>query len=83
MISYFTFKIHKTPCRMLINLINNFSQHSDYTINGIKPTILPISEDSRNPAATYYLFTSAKIIHLGINMSPKLSELSHLNFTPL
>ncbi len=62
-----------------------FSLLSDYSVNLSKSTLLPITENSWNPADQNldYPLPTGNIKYLGINISPKLSELVHLNFTPL
>ncbi len=62
-----------------------FSQFSKYSINWSKSTVLPITEKSWYPAYqnTQYSFPLGNIKYLGINISPKLSELVYLNLNPL
>ncbi|KAF7640771.1 hypothetical protein LDENG_00015310, partial [Lucifuga dentata] len=69
----------------VFKLINAFSLLSDYSINWSKSMILPITEDSWNPAAQdpHYSFPTGNIKCLGINISPKLPELVRLNLDPL
>lgn len=69
----------------VFNLITRFYQLSDYSINWSKSIILPITENSWNPAAQHpqHSVPTGNIKYLGINISPKLSEPVHLNFTPL
>ena len=75
----------QTSVKEVCNLISTFSRLSDYTINWSKSIILPLTENSWNPAVqnTYYSFPTGNIRYLGINISSKLTELVHLNFTPL
>lgn len=75
----------KKSLQELFSVITKFSQISDYSINWSKSTILPITENSWNPAAQNLQFSppSGNIKYFGINISPKLSDLVSLNFTPL
>uniref|UniRef100_A0A3Q1CLT5 Reverse transcriptase domain-containing protein n=1 Tax=Amphiprion ocellaris TaxID=80972 RepID=A0A3Q1CLT5_AMPOC len=75
----------KTSVKEVFNLITTFSRLSDYSVNWSKSIILPLTENSWKPAAqnSHYSFPTGNIRYLGINISSKLSELVHLNFTPL
>ena len=67
------------------NLINTFSKISNYKINWNKSTILPLSEDAWDSTGQNLSLPlrTGNIRYLGINISPRLSELFHLNYTPL
>ena len=68
--------LHKT-----IALIDNFSSLSEYSINWSKSVVLPINSTFINtPRAP---LKPGNIKYLGINISAKLSDLVHLNYTPL
>lgn len=69
----------------LIKIINIYYNISDYTINWNKFTILPIHGDNSHviPQIPNLPPTTGNIIYLGLQFSTKLSELFHLNFTPL
>lgn len=68
-----------------IKLIDSFSNISEYSINWSKSAILTLHSNSMDvtsqtppiPLCTNY------ITYLGINVSPRLSELFGLNFSPL
>ena len=62
-------------------LINIFSNISNYTINWNKSTILPLSEDAWDSAGLPV--HTGNIRYLGTDISPRLSELFHLNYNPL
>uniref|UniRef100_A0A672JMA1 Reverse transcriptase domain-containing protein n=1 Tax=Salarias fasciatus TaxID=181472 RepID=A0A672JMA1_SALFA len=64
-----------------ITLIDKFSLISDYSINWSKTTAMPINCDLQSiPNAT---IQSGNIRYLGINISPRISELLKLNYVPL
>ena len=67
------------------NLINVFSKISNYTINWNKYTILPLSEDAWDSAGPNLSlpFHTGYIKYLGIDISPRLSGLFHLNYNTL
>ena len=68
-----------------IKLIESYSNISDYSINWNKFSILPLHSNSWDVAAhtpTIPLCTS-HFMYLGTNVSPRMSELFRLNFTPL
>uniref|UniRef100_A0A672F570 Reverse transcriptase domain-containing protein n=1 Tax=Salarias fasciatus TaxID=181472 RepID=A0A672F570_SALFA len=69
----------------VIKVINSFSSLSDYSINWNKSSILPLNTSSLDVAAltTPIPFCTSHITYLGIHISPRLSELITLNFTPL
>lgn len=71
--------------REAISLINSFSLVSDYTINWSKSTILPLNLYSSDLAAlaSNLSLDIGNIKYLGINISPRLSELYTLNLKPL
>ena len=54
-----------------------------HTINWNKSTILPLSEDVWDSAARDSPLHTGNIKYLGIIISPRLSELFNLNYTPL
>uniref|UniRef100_A0A1A8UJ98 Reverse transcriptase domain-containing protein n=1 Tax=Nothobranchius furzeri TaxID=105023 RepID=A0A1A8UJ98_NOTFU len=64
-----------------IELINSFSRVSDYSINWLKSTVLPINFSFVNLLNTQ--LESGNITYLGINVSPKLADLTKLNYIPL
>lgn len=66
-------------------LINTFSKLSNYTIIWNKSTILPLSDDAWDSAGqnSSLSLRTGNIRYLGIDISPRLSELFHLNYTPL
>ncbi len=76
---YFFFNIHK-PLSEVITLINSFSRVSDYSINWLKSTVLPINCSFQNSSTP---LQSGNIKYLGINVSPKLADLIKLNHIPL
>lgn len=67
--------------RETFHIINNFSTISDYTINWNKSIILPLSDNAWDSAAQYSFpgIHVGNIKYLGINISPRLSELFSLN----
>lgn len=69
----------------VFELIKKFSQISDYAINWSKSIVMPLSTNSWNPADQNlnYNIPVGNIKYLGINISPKLTELTKLNHTPL
>ena len=68
-----------------IKLIDIYSKISDDSINWNKSTIRPVSGDDWNAAYQNpsLPLATGNITYLGIHISPKLSELFHLNFMPL
>lgn len=68
-----------------LSVINSFSTLSNYTINWTKSTLLPLSQNSWDPAAqaSFPLLQVGNIKYLGITISPRLSELFNLNYPPL
>uniref|UniRef100_A0A8C6NV21 Reverse transcriptase domain-containing protein n=1 Tax=Nothobranchius furzeri TaxID=105023 RepID=A0A8C6NV21_NOTFU len=64
-----------------IELINSFSRVSDYSINWLKSTVLPTNFSFVNLLNTQ--LKSGNITYLGINVSPKLADLTKLNYIPL
>uniref|UniRef100_A0A8C7WVH9 Reverse transcriptase domain-containing protein n=1 Tax=Oryzias sinensis TaxID=183150 RepID=A0A8C7WVH9_9TELE len=62
-------------------IINEFSSISDYSINWNKPVLLPL--DSNAEQRLTIPVKTGNIKYLGINFSPKLSELVQLDHTPL
>ena len=64
-----------------ITLIDHFSGLSDYTINWTKSTALALNYRYRQTSMTS--LQAGNIRYLGINFSPKLSDVPQLNFTPL
>ena len=74
-----------TSLKETFNIIKDFSKISHYTVNWKKSIIIPLSGDSWDSAAhdpTLNL-TTGNIKYLGITVSPRLSELFNLNYTPL
>uniref|UniRef100_A0A669D815 Reverse transcriptase domain-containing protein n=1 Tax=Oreochromis niloticus TaxID=8128 RepID=A0A669D815_ORENI len=65
----------------VIELINSFARISDYSINWSKSTVLPINCSFHNSSSTP--LQSGNIKYLGINVSPKLADLTKLNHIPL
>lgn len=68
-----------------MSVIKAFSSVSSYSINLSKSTILPLCMDQRDVAAftSQFHLPIGNIKYLGIHISPKLSELFNLNYTPL
>uniref|UniRef100_A0A8C6M2I9 Reverse transcriptase domain-containing protein n=1 Tax=Nothobranchius furzeri TaxID=105023 RepID=A0A8C6M2I9_NOTFU len=64
-----------------IELINSFSRVSDYSINWSKSTVLPINFSFSKLLNTQ--LESGNITYLGFNVSPKLADLTKLNYIPL
>ncbi|MBN3294582.1 LORF2 protein, partial [Polypterus senegalus] len=64
-----------------IELINSFSRVSDYSINWLKSTVLPINFSFVNSLNTQ--LESGNITYLGIHVSPRLADLTKLNYIPL
>ncbi len=64
----------------VITLINSFSRVSDYSINWLKSTVLPINCSFQNSSTP---LQSGNIKYLGINVSPRLADLVKLNHIPL
>ncbi len=64
----------------VITLINSFSRVSDYSINWLKSTVLPINCSFQNSSTP---LQSGNIKYLGINVSPRLADLIKLNHIPL
>ncbi|CAJ1048216.1 LINE-1 retrotransposable element ORF2 protein [Xyrichtys novacula] len=75
----------KSSLQEVISVIKSFSLLSDYSINWNKSSILPLNTNSLAVAAltTPIPFCTSHITYLGIHISPRLSELINLNFTPL
>ena len=76
------------PCSSLqecLSVIKSFSSLSNYSINLSKSTILPLCMDQRDVAAltSQFHLPIGNIKYLGIHISPRLSELFNLNYTPL
>lgn len=74
-----------TSVQETIKLIDTFSKISEYSINWNKSAILPLDSYSWDVTAhtpPIPLCTN-HITYLGIKVSPKLSDLFGLNFTPL
>ncbi len=70
----------QTTLSEVITLINSFSRVSDYSINWLKSTVLPINCSFQNSSTP---LQSGNIKYLGINVSPKLADLIKLNHIPL
>lgn len=85
MISSFTFKTQQNLLKNFFKVIDTFSSISSYTINWNKSIILPITEHAWDSAAQESLLSLpvGNIRYLGINISPRLSELFSLNHIPL
>ncbi len=68
-----------------LSVIKSFSSLSNYSINLSKSTVLPLCMDQRDVATltSQFHLPVGNIKYLGIHISPKLSELFNLNFTPL
>ncbi len=68
-----------------IKLIDSFSRISNYSINWHKSSILPLRKNSWDVAAQTppIPLCTSHITYLGINISPRLSELPNLNYSPL
>ncbi len=61
----------QTTLSEVITLINSFSRVSDYSINWLKSTVLPINCSFQNSSTP---LQSGNIKYLGINVSPKLAD---------
>ena len=74
-----------TSLKETFNVINNFSKVSHYTINWNKSITLPLSGGSGDSAAQdpSLPLNTGNLKYLGITISPRLSELFNLNYTPL
>lgn len=77
-----------TSLQETIKLIKEYSKISDYSINWLKSSILPLHPNSRDVAAHISPISpiplcTNHITYLGINISTRLSELFDLNFSPL
>ncbi len=70
----------QTTLSEVITLINSFSRVSDYSINWLKSTVLPINCSFQNSSTP---LQSGNIKYLGINVSPRLADLIKLNHIPL
>ncbi len=70
----------QTTFSEVITLINSFSRVSDYSINWLKSTVLPINCSFQNSSTP---LQSGNIKYLGINVSSKLADLIKLNHIPL
>ncbi len=70
----------QTTISEVITLINSFSRVSDYSINWLKSTVLPINCAFQNSSTP---LQSGNIKYLGINVSPRLADLIKLNHIPL
>ncbi|XP_051807528.1 LINE-1 retrotransposable element ORF2 protein isoform X1 [Acanthochromis polyacanthus] len=68
-----------------ISTIGKYSKLSDYSINWHKSSILPLQNSSWDVAAHAppIPLCTGHITYLGIHISPRLSELLSLNYTPL
>lgn len=78
----------QTPQQSLqetFKIINTYSSISDYSINWNKSTILPLLDNAWDSAAQDSLpeMHVGNIRYLGINISPRLSELFSLNHNPM
>lgn len=75
----------KPSLQEVIKVINSFSHISDYSINWNKSSILPLDNNSLDVAAlvTPIPICTSHITDWGIHVSPRMSELPNLNFTPL
>uniref|UniRef100_A0AAR2JRJ2 Reverse transcriptase domain-containing protein n=1 Tax=Pygocentrus nattereri TaxID=42514 RepID=A0AAR2JRJ2_PYGNA len=71
----------QTALLKTITLIDKFSSVSDYSINWSKSTVLPLNCKFQNIITTS--LQSGNIRYLGINFSPRLSDLVRLNHIPL
>ena len=81
----FFFQSPKSFLQVTIKLIESFSKISDYSINWNKSSILPLHNTRWDAAVqvSQIQLCTGHITYLGINISPRLSELNGLNFTPL
>ena len=84
MIFYFIYRTHRYHFQSF-NIINRFSHVSHYTINWNTSILLPLSDDAWDFGAqdTSLHLHTGNIKYLGNQISPKLSELFTVNYTPL